>query len=141
VAARLVREAKADGMVSAGNTGAVMTVARFLLGTLESGGSRGAGRPFSERPRAAFLCCSTSAQTWIRNPSTWFSSRSWEEVYYQRDVWQQAAARSGLLSVVGRRDQGQRIDTRGLHPAEEESRALVGNVEGGDLFQESSMSS
>ncbi len=36
VAARLVREAKAHGMVSAGNTGAVMTVARFLLGTLES---------------------------------------------------------------------------------------------------------
>src|SRR6202035_5661588 len=36
VAARLVREAKADGFVSAGNAGAVMTVARFLLGTLES---------------------------------------------------------------------------------------------------------
>src|SRR5260370_7679546 len=36
VAARLVRETKADGMVSAGNTGAVMTVARFLLGALES---------------------------------------------------------------------------------------------------------
>src|SRR5260221_1400637 len=36
VAARLVREAKADGMVSAGNTGAVMTVAKFLPGTLES---------------------------------------------------------------------------------------------------------
>src|ERR1700730_1970643 len=36
VATRLVREAKADGLVSAGNTGAVMTVARFLLGTLES---------------------------------------------------------------------------------------------------------
>src|SRR6202045_1129675 len=36
VASRLVREAKADGLVSAGNTGAVMTVARFLLGTLES---------------------------------------------------------------------------------------------------------
>ncbi len=36
VATRLVREAKADGMVSAGNTGAVMTVAKFLLGTLES---------------------------------------------------------------------------------------------------------
>jgi glycerol-3-phosphate acyltransferase PlsX len=34
VAARLVREAKADGLVSAGNTGAVMTVAKFLLGTL-----------------------------------------------------------------------------------------------------------
>src|SRR5258707_8717216 len=36
VAARLVREAKADGLVSAGNTGAVMTVGRFLLGALGS---------------------------------------------------------------------------------------------------------
>src|SRR5467141_250439 len=36
VAARLVRETKADGLVSAGNTGAIMTVARFLLGALES---------------------------------------------------------------------------------------------------------
>src|ERR1700724_746006 len=34
VAARLVREAKADGLVSAGNTGAVMTTARFIFGTL-----------------------------------------------------------------------------------------------------------
>ncbi len=36
VAARLVRQGQADGMVSAGNTGAVMTVARFVLGTLPS---------------------------------------------------------------------------------------------------------
>src|SRR5258708_5830357 len=35
-AARLVREGKADGMVSSGNTGAVMAVARFTLGTLPS---------------------------------------------------------------------------------------------------------
>src|ERR1700724_752757 len=34
VAARLVRDGKAEAMVSAGNTGAVMTVARFVLGTL-----------------------------------------------------------------------------------------------------------
>src|SRR5579863_5038209 len=36
VAARLVRQGQADGMVSTGNTGAVMTVARFVLGTLPS---------------------------------------------------------------------------------------------------------
>src|SRR5947209_546092 len=36
VAARLVRETKADGLVSAGNTGAIMTVARFLVGALDS---------------------------------------------------------------------------------------------------------
>src|SRR5207237_6257213 len=36
VAARLVHDGKADGMISAGNTGAVMTAAKFILGTLES---------------------------------------------------------------------------------------------------------
>ncbi|MBI1982673.1 MAG: phosphate acyltransferase PlsX [Acidobacteria bacterium] len=35
VAARLVREGKADGLVSAGNTGAVMTTAKIVLGALE----------------------------------------------------------------------------------------------------------
>src|SRR5580704_13567859 len=36
VAARLVRDGKADALVSTGNTGAVMTVARFVLGTVPS---------------------------------------------------------------------------------------------------------
>jgi len=36
VAARLVRQGGADALVSAGNTGALMTVARFVLGTLPS---------------------------------------------------------------------------------------------------------
>src|SRR5437879_2635059 len=36
VAAKLVRNGQADGLVSAGNTGAVMAVARFGLGTLPS---------------------------------------------------------------------------------------------------------
>ena len=36
VAARLVRDGRADALVSAGNTGAVMTIARFVIGTLPS---------------------------------------------------------------------------------------------------------
>src|SRR5262245_52030515 len=36
VAARLVREGKAHGLVSAGNTGAVMATAKLVLGTLPS---------------------------------------------------------------------------------------------------------
>ena len=45
VAARLVREGKCDAIVSAGNTGAVMTVARFVLGTLPSVDRPALGRP------------------------------------------------------------------------------------------------
>ena len=74
VAARLVREAKADGLVSAGNTGAVMTVARFLLGTLPSVDRVALAAPFP-KPRAAFPCCSMSAPTWIPRRSIWCSSR------------------------------------------------------------------
>src|ERR1700674_1993908 len=36
VAARLVRNGQADGLVSSGNTGAVMAVSLFVLGTLPS---------------------------------------------------------------------------------------------------------
>src|SRR5260370_42642615 len=36
ILARLVRQGEADALVSAGNTGALMTVARFVLGTLPS---------------------------------------------------------------------------------------------------------
>src|SRR5260370_23917311 len=53
VAARLVREAKADGMVSAGNTCAVMTVAKLLLGTLESVDPVALAAPFPNAKGAA----------------------------------------------------------------------------------------
>src|SRR3981189_2088802 len=72
VAARLVREAKADGMVSAGNTGAVMTVARFLLGTLESVDRVALAAPFPNA-RAAFRFCWMSARTSIPSPNIWCS--------------------------------------------------------------------
>jgi glycerol-3-phosphate acyltransferase PlsX len=36
VAARLVKDGEADAVVSAGNTGAVMTTAKFIMGTLPS---------------------------------------------------------------------------------------------------------
>src|ERR1700728_3769031 len=36
VAAHLVRDGKADALVTAGNTGAAMTIARFVIGTLPS---------------------------------------------------------------------------------------------------------
>src|SRR5882724_11167964 len=74
VAARLVREVKADGLVSAGNTGAVMTVARFLLGTLNPWTAWRWRHHFRTR-RAASACCWTSARTWIQSRSIWCSSR------------------------------------------------------------------
>ena len=49
VAAKLVKDGAAEALVSAGNTGAVMTVARFVLGTLGRRGPSGARRRVSKR--------------------------------------------------------------------------------------------
>ena len=58
VAARLVREHKADGLISAGNTGAVMATAKIVLGTLA--GVDGRPWPPSFPPhRGGLRCCWT----------------------------------------------------------------------------------
>src|SRR6201984_1038050 len=46
VATKLVRNGQADALISAGNTGAVMTVARFGLGTLSSVDRAALASPF-----------------------------------------------------------------------------------------------
>ena len=53
VAAQLVRNGQADAMVSAGNTGAVMTVGAVYAGHAAFGGPAGAGGAVSHA-RAAF---------------------------------------------------------------------------------------
>jgi len=56
VAAKLVRGGQADGMISAGNTGAVMAVARFGLGTLSSVDRPALAAPFPTA-RGGRPCC------------------------------------------------------------------------------------
>ena len=75
VAAKLVRSGQADALVSAGNTGAVMAVARFGLGTLPSVDRPALAAPFPTARGGVLPCCSMWARTWIRNQRTWCSSR------------------------------------------------------------------
>ena len=71
-----VKRGEADTAVSAGNTGALMAMARFNLRTLA--GRRPAGdRRASGRRCAASSSCSTSARRSAATRSTWRRSRSW----------------------------------------------------------------
>src|SRR2546421_10683162 len=81
VAARLVREAKADGMVSAGNTGAVMTVAKFLLGTLESVDRVALAAPFPNAQGGASVLLDVGANVGSR-PEHLVQFAVMGEVYY-----------------------------------------------------------
>ena len=76
VCANLVAEGKADAMVSAGHTGAAMTSAYKVIGTIE-GVSRPALAAVLPSAKAATPCCSTSARTSTPSPRTCASSRSW----------------------------------------------------------------
>src|ERR1700694_5341429 len=132
VAARLVREAKADGMVSAGNTGAVMTVARFLLGTLESVDRVALAAPFPNAKGGISVLLDVGANV-DSKPEHLVQFAVMGEVYYRATLGSKRP-RVGLLSVGEEEIKGNEL-TREVYPRLKKSPVhFVGNVEGGDLF-------
>src|SRR5271165_1614711 len=97
VATRLVREAKADGLVSAGNTGAVMTVARFLLGTLESVDRVALAAPFPNAKGGVSVMLDVGANV-DSKPEHLVQFAIMGEVYY-RATFGARKPRVGLLSI------------------------------------------
>ena len=132
VAARLVREAKADGLVSAGNTGAVMTVAKFLLGTLESVDRVALAAPFPNAKGGVSVLLDVGANVDSR-PEHLVQFAIMGEVYY-RATFGHRRPRVGLLSVGSEEIKGNEL-TREVYTRLKKSTVhFVGNVEGGDLF-------
>ena len=132
VAARLVREAKADGMVSAGNTGAVMTVARFLLGALESVDRVALAAPFPNAKGGVSVLLDVGANV-DSKPEHLVQFAIMGEIYY-RATFGHKRPRVGLLSVGEEEIKGNEL-TREVYTRLKKSPVhFVGNVEGGDLF-------
>lgn len=132
VAARLVREAKADGLVSAGNTGAVMTVAKFLLGTLESVDRVALAAPFPNAKGGVSVLLDVGANVDSR-PEHLVQFAVMGEIYY-RATFGSKRPRVGLLSVGEEEIKGNEL-TREVNTRLKRSHLqFVGNVEGGDLF-------
>lgn len=132
VAARLVRQGQADGMVSAGNTGAVMTVARFVLGTL----------PSVQRPAlAAPLPTSRGGVTILLDVGANVDSKVAHlvqfavmgEIYY-RLIFGVSRPKVALLSIGEEEMKGNELITE-VHPRLKELPLnFVGNVEGREIF-------
>jgi len=132
VAARLVREAKADGMVSAGNTGAVMTVARFLLGTLESVDRVALAAPFPNAKRGVSVLLDVGAN--VDSKAEHLEQFAVMGEIYYRVTFGHKRPRVGLLSVGEEEIKGNEL-TRQVYTRLKSSHVhFVGNVEGGDLF-------
>ncbi len=132
VAARLVREGKVDGLVSAGNTGAVMTTAKIVLGALQ-----GVDRP----ALAAVMPNSKGAATVVLDvganvdcePRNLEQFAIMGEVYY-RVMFGVERPRVGLLSNGQEDHKGNEL-TRMTHARLNElSLNYIGYVEGRDLL-------
>src|SRR5467141_206537 len=132
VAARLVKEGKADAIVSAGNTGAVMTTARFIMGTLESVDRVALAAPFPNAKGGVSVLLDVGANV-DSKPEHLLQFGVMGEIYY-RLTFGSRRPRVGLLSIGEEEIKGNEL-TREVYTRLKKSPVhFVGNVEGGDLF-------
>src|SRR5437868_10453322 len=132
VAARLVREVKADGLVSAGNPGAVMTVARFLLGTLESVDRVALAAPFPNAKGGVSVLLDVGANV-DSKPEHLVQFAVMGDIYY-RATFGHRRPRVGLLSVGEEEIKGNELTREVYNRLKKSPVHFVGNVEGGGLF-------
>jgi glycerol-3-phosphate acyltransferase PlsX len=131
VAALLVREGRAQGVVSAGNTGAVMTTAKMICGVLEG----------VERPA---LCAVVPNLT---GPSVWLDVGANIDCrpehlvqfaimghLYAREVLGVPAPRVGLMSIGEEDSKGNELTREAFRVLKETPLNFIGNVEGRDIF-------
>ncbi|HKB70482.1 MAG TPA: phosphate acyltransferase PlsX [Thermoanaerobaculia bacterium] len=131
VAAGLVREGKADGLVSAGHTGAAMVCAKMVIGTIE-----GVDRPALAAiiPTVSGFCLllDVGANPECKNHN--FREFAVMGHLYAHLLFGMTAPRIGLMSI------GEE-DTKGTDRTKEAFKVLkdtglnfIGNVEGNDVF-------
>jgi glycerol-3-phosphate acyltransferase PlsX len=132
VATRLVREGKADGVVSGGNTGAVMTTAKIVLGALEG----------VDRPALAAVVPNTKGTATVLldvGANVNCQSQNLEqfavmgEIYY-RVIFNVARPRVGLLSNGEEVHKGNELTRQAYLRLQHLGLNFIGNVEGGDLY-------
>src|SRR3977135_813389 len=132
VATKLVRAGQADGLVSAGNTGAVMAVARFGLGTLSSVDRPALAAPFPTSRGGTAVLLDVGANV-DSKPAHLVQFAVMGEIYY-RAIFGTRRPKGALLSIGEEEMKGNEL-TREVHSRLKQSTLnFVGNVEGREIF-------
>lgn len=132
VAARLVREGKAEGLISAGNTGAVMTTVKIVLGALEGVDRPALAAVFPTSRGTAAVLLDVGANVDCK-PQHLEQFAVMGEVYY-RVIFGVDRPRVGLLSIGEEEHKGNDLTREALVRLKQLSLNFVGNVEGRDLY-------
>src|ERR1700719_3206048 len=133
VAARLVRDGKADALVSTGNTGAVMTVARFVLGTLPSVDRPALAAAFPNMKDKISVILDVGANV-DSKPEQLRQFAVMGEIYF-RAIWGVKRPRVALLSIGEEEMKGNELTREASNLLKQSSLNFVGNVEGRDGFR------
>jgi glycerol-3-phosphate acyltransferase PlsX len=132
VATKLVRGGLADGLISAGNTGAVMAVARFGLGTLSSVDRPALAAPFPTSRGGTSVLLDVGANV-DSKPAHLMQFAVMGEIYY-RAIFGTRRPKVALLSIGEEEMKGNEL-TREVHSRLKHSTLnFVGNVEGREIF-------
>jgi len=132
VGQRLVKDGKAEAFVSAGNTGAVMTAAKFILGTLPSVDRAALAAPFPNAKGNVSVLLDVGANV-DSKPEHLLQFAVMGEIYY-RATFGRKMPRVGLLSIGEEEIKGNEL-TRAVYDRFKDLPVhFIGNVEGSDLF-------
>ena len=133
VGLRLVREGKAHGFTSAGNTGAVMATAKMVLGALP-----GVDRPAlaavfpTETPGHACIMLDVGANVDCK-PENLEQFAIMGEIY-SRYVFRHQKPRVGILSIGEEEGKGDELTRESYALLKQLNINFIGNVEGRDLY-------
>jgi phosphate acyltransferase len=132
VGLRLVREGRACGFVSAGNTGAAMATAKMVLGTIPGVDRPALAAVFPTANRSASLMLDVGANVDVK-PQNLEQFAIMGEVYY-RTVFGVERPRVGILSIGEEESKGNELTRTAFAHLKRLPLQFIGNVEGRDLY-------
>ena len=132
VAAKLVRAGQADGLVSAGNTGAVMAVSRFVLGTLESVDRPALAAPFPTTRGGVAVLLDVGAN--VDSKVAHLAQFAVMGEMYYRVIFGTRRPKVALLSIGEEEMKGNVLTREAYVRLKQMPLNFVGNVEGRDVF-------
>jgi glycerol-3-phosphate acyltransferase PlsX len=131
VAAQLVKDGEAAAFISAGNTGAAMAIAMFVIGVL----------PGVDRPALAAVLPNLRRFTVLLDVGANVDPKPWHLLQfavmghiYARDILGYDNPRVGLLSVGEEEGKGNELTKEAYEQLKDSSLNFVGNVEGRDIY-------
>jgi glycerol-3-phosphate acyltransferase PlsX len=132
VGLRLVREGKAGGFVSAGNTGAVMATAKMVLGMLPGADRPALAAVFPTASSTAAILLDVGANVDCK-PENLEQFALMGDTYF-RSMFGTRKPRVGLLSIGEEETKGNELTRDAFQLLKQLPINFVGNVEGRDLY-------